>query len=776
MNVRLNWVIVGAVFLAVLLLFAPPGDQGKDQARSNRQVPDGYSQYVGALHEHSGYSDGWPGTTPEDYYASAKAYGLDFLGSSEHSDNSDLPLIFNEQCLEPNSTIDCVLADGGDPEDSLRKWQATKEQAEASTDGGFTGFRGFEWTNNRYGHLNVYFSQNKTNAVVDGANASMETFWDWFTRRPEQGGGSDGLATFNHPGDKGIKPEDPAFNWNGFEYVPEADDRVVGLEVFNGGKDYVTGGWYTKALDKGWHVGAVGAEDVHDAEGWGASRWAKTVLISRDRSEPALREAMLNRRMYAVLDKSIRMEMTAAGKPMGSRIAQPEGTKVRISASVTHGSARRVEIVSNGGEVVGGKRGSSISYKAPVTGDERYYFLRVLDPSGKPVAYSSPVWVRAGDLHVHTPYSHDSYGGPGDDNTPPGEAYLLGASVEENFNSAARRGLDYLAISDHNDVRAQSDPGFGAAGVIPIHAYENSLKGHAQMLGGRELYDNGDKSVTAVSTLADTLRDDGGVFQVNHPAYKTEDYPSDIDWEYRYEVRPDTVEVWNQASAVTNADAVDYWEGWLDRGERIGVTGGSDSHWLSTTETILGSPTTWVFVIKRSEQGILEGLKAGRTSLSSLPPAAGGARIFLEADVDGNGVYESVVGETVPKGSALRVRVEDGAGANLRVVTDDGKKALDPVPVTGRRFEHRFKLPESSTWVRAEVYEPGVEEGLDASCEPPTGFDGTTCQGVLPARAMTSAIYFENFPPNRDPKAPRAGLQDPRPHDGDSRNRTRHRD
>lgn len=234
----------------------------------------------------------------------------------------------------------------------------------------------------------------------------METFWRWFTTRPEAEGGSDGLAVFNHPGDKSLSTTDPAFNWNNFEYVPEADDRMVGMEVFNGDKDYVTRGWYTKALDKGWHLGAVGAEDVHEAVGWGNPSLAKTVLISRDRSEPALREAMLNRRMYAVLDNAVRMEMTAGGEQMGSRISRAEGEKVQIRASVTReGGASsfvpadgRLEVVGNGGEVVAGATGSNISYDAAVQpgGEERYYFLRVLNGSGKPVAYSSPVWVRAG--------------------------------------------------------------------------------------------------------------------------------------------------------------------------------------------------------------------------------------------------------------------------------------------------------------------------------------------------------------------------------------------
>lgn len=754
-----------ALVLAVLALLIPaPDGDPTGTARAEAQEKVQLHHYVGALHEHSGYSDGWPGSTPADYYASARSFGLDFLGSSEHSDNSDFPVVANEECLEPGSTAECIIADRQNPEDSLRKWEATAEQAEAATDDSFTGFRGFEWSSDRHGHLNVYFSKNYTNALTDGGNVDMETFWRWFTTRPEADGGSDGLATFNHPGDKSLRPWDPAFNWNDFEYVPEADDRMVGLEVFNGNKDYVARGWFTRALDKGWHVGAVGAEDKgHDrTDRWGAPEWAKTVLIARDRSEPALREAMLARRMYAVLDNEIRMELTAAGEHMGSRIARPEGSKVQIRASVTPG-AGRLEIVGNGGEVVASAAGSTISYDATVTGEERYYFLRVLDPSGKPVAYSSPVWVRAGgpapprgewvagDLHVHTPYSHDSYGGPGDDNTGEDEAYLLGASVEENFQSAARRGLDYLAISDHNDVRSQSDPGFGAAGVVPLHAYENSLRGHAHMLGARSLYDNGDGSAAAVSNLADALRNDSGVFQANHPAYKTEDYPNDIDWEYRYEVRPDTVEVWNQASSGTNEQAVDYWEGWLDRGEKVGATGGSDSHYLATTESILGSPTTWVFVTEKSERGILEGIEAGRTSLSATPPAAGAARVFLEADADGDGVYESMVGDTVPAGSKLRARAEGAAGSYLRVLTDGGREAFAPVPVTGNRFGRSFRLPPDSTWARAEVYDPGVEEGLDASCEAPAGSDGTTCQGILPARAMTSAIYLKTYLKNTPP-------------------------
>src|SRR5881409_3827526 len=87
-----------------------------------------------------------------------------------------------------------------------------------------------------------------------------------------------------------------------------------------------------------------------------------------------------------------------------------------------------------------------------------------------PVAAARPPsgqWL-AGDLHVHTCYSHDVWCGLDDDNTGPEDFYTFGHSVADDFLLAGTRGLDYLAITDHNDIRSQSDPGFGTDGVIPV--------------------------------------------------------------------------------------------------------------------------------------------------------------------------------------------------------------------------------------------------------------------------------------------------------------------
>lgn len=384
-------------------------------------------------------------------------------------------------------------------------------------------------------------------------------------------------------------------------------------------------------------------------------------------------------------------------------------------------------------------------------------------PAGPPRAVPLPAgpagaWL-AGDLHVHTTYSHDSYGGPGDEDTGPDEPWTLGNTVTEQSTVAASRGLDYLAITDHDDVRSQSDPGYGTAGVIAVPGYENSLSGHAQMLGATAVADDdadGDGTVESweVERLARVLRAVGGVFQVNHPALGSTAFPHDADWGYGYDVEPDTVEVWNisrlwqppMPSASSNDAAVRYWEGWLDRGARVGATGGSDNHWKSTLAVQgPGQPTTWVFATDRTAGAVLDALRAGRTFVSHQPPAFGGPLLLLEADADGDGAFESMVGDTVPPSAAFRVRVVRAPGSILRVVVDGGEVVAEQ-PVVGADATVPVGVPAGASWVRAEIVEPDGAEVRAATCDGAVGSDTTYCRDQLAVLAMTSAVYVRPVP------------------------------
>lgn len=723
-------------------------------------------EYVGSLHEHSGYSDGWPGSYPRTYYASGAAAGLDFMGGSDHSDNLALPIVASEECIG-SALPECLFADG--PIDSFRKWDATGEQAAAATTADFTAFRGFEWTSDRFGHINVFFSTNNTNAKTDAGYVSMEAFWSWLSKRPELGGGGDGLATFNHPDAKKLSDQDPGRNWNDFAYVPAADNRVVGIEVFNDHDDF--GEWYPYALDKGWHVGAVGAEDLghRRSDDWGGPSWPKTVINAPTRSAADLRAAMLARHFYAVRRPGLGLSFQVEGETMGSRLSPVVGDPLEITAAFDGDAAAphaTVELVTSGGEVVASGTDTLDLIRAADRA-EQWYFVRAR-VDDEPVAYSSPVWIEArqggeerrwlaGDLHVHTCYSHDSYCPPNDTNTGPDEFYTAGMTVQERFAEAAARDLDFLAITDHNDVRSVTDPGFGSSGVIGIPAYENSLDGHAQMLGATRVYDSGDHSPAAVNAMADELRDDGGVFQLNHP---TNDDPGpftgcgpELDWTYGFDVRPDVVEVWN-SSVASLPEAIAYWERcWLNRGERLGATGGSDSHWAALSAVQgAGSPTTWVLADDPSVNGVLDAIRAGRTTISRLPPRQNGGRLLLEADGDGDGTFEGAIGDTIKPGSALRVRSEEGA-TGLLSVRANGETIVDDVPLAPGGIATVPAVDEPG-WVRAELRftSAQIQEAFRCGVIPVIG--ELPCPVDQAMAAMTSPIWIAAEDPPDGPAEP----------------------
>ena len=370
-----------------------------------------------------------------------------------------------------------------------------------------------------------------------------------------------------------------------------------------------------------------------------------------------------------------------------------------------------------------------------------------------PASAAGPEWL-AGDMHVHTCYSHDAYCGPLDDNTGPDTFYSSGGTVAARFSEAAAKGLHFLTISDHDDLRAQSDPAFGSMGVTGVAAYEASLRGgHAHLLGAVRAYAKGDGSGTATASLADALRADGGLFQANHPSYRAGAEVTDcataeianwernpMHWKYGFAVRPDSLELWNATTLIPPAQL--YWECWLQRGARFGITGGSDSH--GANQANLGLPTTWVFSRSRSAGDILAAVRAGRTTISRLPPSQGGARLLLEADRDRDGAYESGVGDEVPPGVPMRARTDGAPGSGLVRVRSNGSTLIDaaPLPPGG---EVKFKAPAHG-WAYASLYLQDGTRAVDPGCRPPISGESPVdiCSADLAMAAMTSAVWIGN--------------------------------
>ncbi len=410
-------------------------------------------QRVGVLHQHSGFSDGAPDTQPEDYWRAARqghntvdggggdsGVVVDFLLSSEHSENEKLPITTAEACIDPNGIPDAVAQlelDGIIPPlqcshveaaEHHRKWNETLAQSIEGSDDDFTAMRGFEWTNDYFNHLGVYFSRNVSNAKIDGTYLDMSFVWDWLREPAEAGGGSDALVVFNHPGGQpaltpfdGDLPHNQLLaattggaNWDDLAYVADVDERVAGIEV-NGGDDLR---WYTKALTNGWHLGPVAAEDEHQLE-WSTSADGKTLVYTRGVSPRDYYFALQRHRTVAVGAELVdgapgeraivpSVAFTADdGVPLGSVVeggaehdlhlalsGLPEGAVVALVSDALDAP----EVI---GTAVGGSVTARRSTATPAEGED--WWFAVVCPAGTQdcgtgEAYdvvTAPIWFRA---------------------------------------------------------------------------------------------------------------------------------------------------------------------------------------------------------------------------------------------------------------------------------------------------------------------------------------------------------------------------------------------
>jgi hypothetical protein len=358
----------------------------------------------------------------------------------------------------------------------------------------------------------------------------------------------------------------------------------------------------------------------------------------------------------------------------------------------------------------------------------------------------------AGDLHCHTTLSHDVWGGPSDDNTGIEEAYTLGWSPGEQIALAESRGLDFLAITDHNRVDAVHAPDYRSNRLVLVPGYEHSLSGgHAHVLVAdraalTDIVRDADGSTgfegdAGLTRFLDAVHARGGIASLNHPFYGNPEQGEELAWGYGPEVsaRFDSVEVWNigwpaRHDVLPFADSDNYlslpwWEREILSRRRVAAVGGSDSHWRATAGLNgPGQPTTWVYARDRSPAAVLVAIRAGRTFIAAEPPGMAGPRLFLTARERGSRGPFAMVGDAVRARRPLevRVRVDNGSGSRLRLVASGEVLAERPVvsPLARQRFAVTL-APGSA--LRAELY---VDRGYFMT-------------------ALTSPIYAGRVEPNR---------------------------
>lgn len=325
----------------------------------------------------------------------------------------------------------------------------------------------------------------------------------------------------------------------------------------------------------------------------------------------------------------------------------------------------------------------------------------------------------AGDLHCHSTYSHDVWAGPGDDNTGEEEFYTHGHTPGEQIALAELRGLDFLAITDHNRVASLHAPDYVSQRLVLVPGYEHSLpqSDHAGVfLPTRELLPDVIPADGGTAVWLDEIHARGGMAVVNHPYYGNREDGAARAWdvEVAESLRFDAVEVWNSMWLTRydtvpvyepdNSLAVTWWEQTFAPARRGTAVGASDNHWkLLDGSAGVGQPTTWVYAPTRDAAGVIAGVQAGRTTVSWQPPGLGGPQLLLDVVETWSDRAAMVGGSVRGDGPLLAVvTVVGAAGQRLRLVSSGEVVHEQAVSPLASRIEVPVVLPPGG-WLRAEL-------------------------------------------------------------------------
>jgi hypothetical protein len=195
----------------------------------------------------------------------------------------------------------------------------------------------------------------------------------------------------------------------------------------------------------------------------------------------------------------------------------------------------------------------------------------------------------AGDLHTHTVHSDGAL------------------TVPELAALAAERGLDFLAVTDHNTVSHHAELAAASRryGITLLPGQEVTTDGgHAGALGDVGWIDFRDEP----DAWLDATEAAGGLLSVNHP------FAGPVSWTRPMRRRPPLLEVWHWSWLDPRWTLPLSW--WLAWDPAAIPVGGSDWH-QAGSDAPPGRPTTWVECAGDEPEAVLAGLRAGRVAITA---------------------------------------------------------------------------------------------------------------------------------------------------------------
>lgn len=309
----------------------------------------------------------------------------------------------------------------------------------------------------------------------------------------------------------------------------------------------------------------------------------------------------------------------------------------------------------------------------------------------------------AGDFHVHSRESGDAR-----------------PTFNELASFAESRGLDFIALSDHNtvshlDFLTEEQAHHPKLLLVPSVEF-TTYSGHANAFGATQYVDHrlGLNGVT-IGTAMDAFKAQDAIFTINHPTLDIGSGCIGCAWTHPVDDRVGAIEVgvggWDTTGALFDDAAIAFWDRLCDRGLHIVALGGSDDHRagvnLNQTQSPIGDPTTLVFAESLSVSALKDGIRSGRTVVKLRGPsdpmieltadgltgdAVIGPSAKLEATITGamgatlpwvrNGVpiseetissdpFHAELTSTAPKSGSSRYRVEVLVGGRVRTLTSN---------------------------------------------------------------------------------------------------------
>ena len=329
--------------------------------------------YFGQLHSHTNLSDGQGGVEEAFQYAS-QVEGLDFFAVTDHSNSFD------------NNEAGSIVEDGTAVS---WKWAAGKAAAAAVTDGEFVGIFGYEmtWQEGKFlGHIGTFNTpgwQSRNQAEFSDERTALENYYNALTTVPAS------ISQFNHPG----------VSYGDFEnyshYCP-AYDGVISLLEVGSGDGFTAYDYYTRALDKGWHVAPTNNQNNHNGS-WGDANDARTVVLANALTEADIYDALRSRRVYATEDGDLTVYYRLNGHIMGSILGGATSAEICVYLhDPTDEAIGEVEVIVDGGASIASRTvevpSETVAFSLP--GGYSYYYLRITQPDGD-IAVTAPVWLES---------------------------------------------------------------------------------------------------------------------------------------------------------------------------------------------------------------------------------------------------------------------------------------------------------------------------------------------------------------------------------------------